>query len=537
MPADKANSSLTSLAFASPFRKYSVIIFAAESVTVILGCLSPLLQRMLIDGANAGNRQAVVWGLLALGSLLVGGFLCRSVVRWQRGLLGVTVRLWLKGSIFRHLLALPEEFLRSRGAGYFFNRVQNDIGETVSFIAGNGLTLGPDLLKLAGAFGLIAYLQWQCALLALPFLLLQGWICIKFRTRQYRLAHRLQECVASERHLMQEYLAHHTTMKTHAAGEKAGRRIDQGLSQWGRLMRKRLVHENWFLVWLQVPVWLCCGIVTAAGLFQVLRHLATLGEIWALLGLLMLVFAPARSLGSIFVQMQSARSAWARLQELRNRPGECIGDGNETVCLKGDLVFSDVKFSYATGRVVLDHLNLVIPQGTGMFLAGANGSGKSTLFALLLRLYSPQTGQITIGGTPINNFELEAYRSRIGYIGQHPEFIPGTLRENLLLGSVAHTDSEILELFRRLGCEALVTARPGGLSAPVAEHGENFSGGERLRLALVRELLRDTDWLLFDEAAAHLDQEGRQAFYSLLQKLPGSKTVIAIVHEFPEHSF
>jgi ABC-type transport system involved in cytochrome bd biosynthesis fused ATPase/permease subunit len=93
-----------------------------------------------------------------------------------------------------------------------------------------------------------------------------------------------------------------------------------------------------------------------------------------------------------------------------------------------------------------------------------------------------------------------------------------------------------MELFRQLECADLIERQAEKLDYRVAERGENFSGGERLRLVLVRELLRDTDWILFDEAAANLDLVGRQNFYALLQKLPGNKGVIAIVHDVPENS-
>ena len=169
-------------------------------------------------------------------------------------------------------------------------------------------------------------------------------------------------------------------------------------------------------------------------------------------------------------------------------------------------------------------------------IGGPSGSGKSTLFALILRLYKVHQGVISINGKAIDTYPLNSYRERIGYIGQDPEFVRGTVRDNLLLGRSDVSDGLIMELFRQLDCAELIERHTEKLDYVVAERGENFSGGERLRLALVRELLRDTDWLLFDEAAASLDMAGRQSFYRLLQKLTGHKGVIAIVHELPDDS-
>jgi ABC-type bacteriocin/lantibiotic exporter with double-glycine peptidase domain len=460
------------------------------------------------------------------------------MARVLRGVFSINLRKSLKSRIFRHLLALPEDFLRSRGAGYFFNRIQHDIGEICTFTANGALSLPCEGVKLIVAMGMISLLDWRCALLVLPFLLLQGGVCYFFRKKQYALSMQLQECVASERHIMQEFLSNHTALKTHDANRSAGERIDSGLKRWGKLMFSRLTHENIFLGCLQLPIWLCGGVILLGGLYLVIQRQTTLGQVWALLLLMNLVFAPSRTLGTLFVQQQSASAAWVRLQEVWQQQIEADSaeSASAAVDLRGDLLIKDVDFAYQSNRRIISKLNLHVPYGSGVFLCGANGSGKSTLFSLLMRLYKPQSGVIRINGGDIADYPLGAYRSRIGYIGQHPEFIRGTLRENLLLGNCSKSDLEIEAVFRQLDCAYLLDRLAEGLDSQVAERGENFSGGERLRLALVRELLRENDWLLLDEAAANLDIAGRQTFYNLLQKLPGNKSVIAIVHDLPENS-
>ena len=304
-------------------------------------------------------------------------------------------------------------------------------------------------------------------------------------------------------------------------------------------MRQRLNNENIFLCFLQLPIWLASGLIVLSGLYLVLEKQSTLGEVWALLMLSNLVFAPSRKLGTIYVQRQSSLAAEQRLRDICEQSSEeenGLFPVPENINLRGDLVFENVDFSYLESRKVLTEFNLHLAAGQGVFLTGANGSGKSTVLALLLRLYTPQNGRIMVNGREIADYPLSLYRQRIGYIGQTPEFFPGTLRENLLMGNKNISDRQILDVFRMLDCEELVLRAPEKLDLPVLERGENYSGGERLRLALVRELLRDTDWLLFDEAAANLDLTGRQKFYKLLQQLPRHKGVIAIVHDVPENS-
>ncbi len=527
--------SLLGLVRAKSLRKLTAGIISADCLAVIAGCAAPLTQKYLIDAASAGNRRDIWLMLILLASLIITGFSLRTLARRWRGKLSVRCRKELQSKMFEHMMQLPEDYLQSRGAGYFFNRIQHDISEVVLFIAHGGLIGYPECLKLALALGTVTLLDWHYALLLLPFIAVQIWLCLLFRPRQFRLARKIQERTARERHLMQEMMSARRLMKTHNSAQNAQERIDAGLSGLASLMNRKLDHDNLLQFLLQLPVWICGGLVVLIGMLEVANKTATLGQVWALLGLLMLAFAPIRMLGTIFAQSQAAQAAWLRLRELWAADTETNSGTRGDVKLTGDIEFQNISFGYAEDRQVINGLNVHIPQNSGIFIVGANGSGKSTLLALLLRLFEVHSGQITIGGTSINDFELAGYRSRIGYIGQLPEFYKGSLRENLTLGAAACADEKILSMFNALHFEEILARHPQGLNTPVMERGENFSGGEKLRLALVRELLRDTDILLFDEPAANLDVAGRQQFYALLQHLPGTKTVIAVVHDLPEN--
>ena len=516
--------------FGSAYRRFSLPVLFVGVVTAAVLAVAPLAQRRLIDSANAGLREetvrsaVILFGLFAL--VFVGGTI-NTLLRFR---LGVELRFRMQSAIFRRLLGMPENLLRNRGSGYFFNRLQNDSAEVVRFCAGNALQQHEDLLKFLFAFAILAMQKWQCALLTIPFLLIHSAIYHRYRIRQYRLGHRIQECSAAEGFRMQEYLSGHATLKTHSAVEAASRKIDRGFARWRAIAYLRLFLENRFRFFLQLPEMVFCGGVVVLGLLRVLDHAWTLGELWALLMLIRQVFAPMRRIGLARFQMQSACAAWDRIRSLyfAGEPGDRAA---ALPCrnLRGDIVFSGIDFSYRKDSPLFRGLSLTVRSGDLCFLTGANGSGKSTLLLLLLRLYHPAAGSITIGGAPIDGFESGSYRSRIGYLGQTPEFFPGTIRDNLLLGAV-RSDDEINAELARLNCDEIVARRPGGLDAPVEERGGNFSGGERLRLALVREMLRDTDILLLDEAAANLDFEARAHFYSLLPRLRGSRTIIAVVH-------
>ncbi len=513
-------------------REYLRIVLP-EAVGVVLACLMPMAQKYLIDSINCGDRHGAFTALavLAVCAAVIAG--CVNLVRILKGRAQVLVKRRLKLAVFRHLLNLPEAFLQSRGAGYFFNRLQADVNEAAVFLGSLRLTLWADILKLLLAVIIIAFIRWPLALVLLPFIAVQWMVCFAHRRRRYRLSHSIQECVATERNMMLDYLSNRVTVKTNVAADFAADRIRQGITRWQKLMFRRLSHENMFIFRLRLPLWICfCGVLLW-GLHNVLELRWSPGELWAVLILLRTAFAPAGALGGEYFQMQSSLAAWDRLHQLlgvSSEYDECRE--KKAAALTGEIVFEHISFEYDSGCRVFRDLTFSVPAGGLLFITGSNGSGKSTLLALLLQLYCPASGRISIGGCDISDFDLQSYRSRISYIGQYPELFAGTVRENLCVGRDIEENC-IYDALKQTGCLDFLESRNGGLDAAVAENGDNFSGGQRLRLVLAREILRDTDILLCDEAAANLDRDGRQLFYKLLKKVAGHKTVVAVVHDVP----
>lgn len=527
----RASSPLRAL-FGKPYWRFAGAVLGIETVAAVCCALSPVVQRSLIDGVNAADRARTFYSAAVLGGLLLVIMLGRTGSYLLRYRLGVEARCRIKSAVFHQLAGMPEDLLRDRGSGYFFNRMQSDSMAVVQFYSGNGMLQFADLLRFGFAYAVIFWMNGMWACLLLPFLLLQYGIFCQYRKKQYRLGCRIQECTAAERFRMQEYLSGHTTLKTHSALTEAGRKLDQGFSRWRALAFQRLFHENRFRIFLEMPLYFCCGVVGICGLQLILQQQWTLGGLWAMLLLIRQVFAPSQRLAMARFQMQGVQASWDRLRQLENRSG--AEAGGECTGLHGDIVFSKIDFGYTPDQPLFQDFDLTIREKSLFLLTGGNGSGKSTLLLLLLRLFESQKGEISIGGVPIGRWAAGPYRSRIGYLGQTPEFFPGTIRENLLLGSAAADDAGIMAVLKMLQSDGIVTQRPQGLDAMVRERGGNLSGGEKVRLALARELLRDTDILLLDEPAANLDYDARQQFYSLLPQLQGKRTVIAVIHDRPE---
>jgi len=245
-------------------------------------------------------------------------------------------------------------------------------------------------------------------------------------------------------------------------------------------------------------------------------------------------FGPIRDLSAKYTVMQQAMAAGERVFGLLDTDeSDAVRRAAEAAAADGDgaLVELDgVTFGYRADRPVLHDVSLGIRRGETLAVVGATGAGKSTIIKLLPRLYDPQAGTIRIGGVDVRAMDRRQLRARIVVVSQDVFMFSGTLRDNIGLGDPAVTDERMLEAARRVGADRVLSARPGGLDAPVIERGGNFSAGERQLIAFARALCRDPEILILDEATASVDPETERVIERGIAELMRGRTSIVIAH-------
>ena len=208
---------------------------------------------------------------------------------------------------------------------------------------------------------------------------------------------------------------------------------------------------------------------------------------------------------------------------------------SDTSSITGDIVLSDVSFTYTTRPEVpiLRSVSLTIPYGKSVALVGPSGCGKSTIIALLQRFYRPDRGTITINGMPIESINLDAYRGMMGAVNQEPCLLSGTIRENLQLG-IDHelTDEELEHACKQALCFDFINEMPDRFETDLGATGKAVSGGQKQRLALARVILRQPSILLLDEATSALDSENQERFLEALNEWRQTHpcTVVTVAH-------
>ena len=206
--------------------------------------------------------------------------------------------------------------------------------------------------------------------------------------------------------------------------------------------------------------------------------------------------------------------------------------GEGALRLEKGLRFEQVSFAYQTrGTPVLEKVNLEIRWGESIGIAGSTGAGKSTFLDLILGLFRPTSGAITIDGEDLYH-HLANWRQRLGYVPQHPYLIDDTLRRNVAFGVPDHevNEEKVWTAIRLAQLESFVVSLPDGLDSVVGERGTRLSGGERQRVAIARALYREPAVLLFDEATSALDSHTEMCLIQSLHACRRQKTMILVTH-------
>lgn len=238
-------------------------------------------------------------------------------------------------------------------------------------------------------------------------------------------------------------------------------------------------------------------------------------------------FLPMRSLGSFFHVAMNGMAAADKIFNLLDI--DVKGKGEKRVEEAPVIELKDLSFSYDGTREVLRDITFTVPEGSFTAIAGVSGSGKSTIASLIMGRAKGYSGSLKTGGIEQPEILEESLMETVTYVGHQSPLFKGTVRENLLMGKPDADDRALEEVLDRVNLKAFLDSE-NGLETKLQERGENFSGGQRQRLALARALLHDTPVYIFDEATSNIDVESENAILDEIKKLKGEKTVLFITH-------
>jgi ATP-binding cassette, subfamily B, bacterial len=447
--------------------------------------------------------------------------------------IGNRVLTKIRSRLYRHIQYLSLSFHTRARTGDLVMRVINDVSMLQDVAVTALLPTLAKVLLVAGMLGLMFWMNWRLALVAisiLPF----------FWLRTVSLTRRIREVAQKQRQQQ-------GAMAATAAESITAIRTVQALSLEGSFAKafsaenERILKEDVrgkrLSATLERSVDVLVAMATALVLWYggtlLLRGAITAGDLVVFLAYLKYAYRPVQDFAKYSGRLAKASASADRVMELLERMPDVRerADAVLAPAFRGAVHFEAVHFSYEHGQRVLENITLDVEPGQHVALVGPSGGGKSTLLSLLLRLYDPTAGRVLIDGRDIREFTLETLRNQISVVLQDNLLFAASVRENIAYGARQATEEQIHAAARLANAHDFITALPGAYDAVLGERGVTLSHGQRQRIAIARAAIRHAPILILDEPATGLDKANERAVIEALERLYAGRTTFLITHD------
>ena len=507
------------------------ILCVAASVAATL--IPPLLLARLIDSLNAGVPLTSLAVLAYFGSLALEGLLSSA----QESLLvlfGQKMTHALRSEMSRKLTMLPAGTLAGQNPGEVAARFSGDVDTVEALFTSGIISMVADACRILSIMVVIAVKNTGLALVLL--LVLPLFAVFTRHVQKRMLAAQLdnRRAVAAVSGQVPETL--HNIRTIHMLGlesymeRRYDRRIADGYAAMERTNFYDAIYSPVVLLLNAVVVGVVM-LLSASGNTKILTLFGmSVGTSVAVIDYISRIFAPIESLGMEIQTIQSAMAGVKRIDAFLGQPERILPGAREKEA-RGDVALSHVTFGYGEKPVLRD-FSMSVRQGEQVTLIGRTGAGKSTVFKLLLGLYQPEAGTVTIGGVDVSAISDRERRRCIGCVEQHFSRVPGTVLDQITLGDPQITEEMAKNAARLAGIDAAVQSLPEGYDTVCTE--EMFSQGEWQLLSIARAAAADPAVLLLDEITANLDAETEARVLEALRRASEGRTVLSVSHRIYE---
>ncbi|XP_037308483.2 ATP-binding cassette sub-family B member 10, mitochondrial [Pungitius pungitius] len=541
VPLDDARRILQ-LAHPARWRMSAALGFLTVSSAVTMS--APFFLGKVIDTiyTTGTDTETMTASLTSLCIMLTGVFLCGGAANAARVYLmqtsGQEIVRNLRAGVFSSILRQEVAFFDRNRTGELINRLSADtavVGRSITDNLSDGLRA---VAQAAAGVSMMFYVSPSLASFVLLIVPPVAGLAVVYGRYLRSISKRTQDALAQATELAEERISNLRTVR--AFGKELSevktykQKADQVLSL---AKREAMLRAGFFGVTGLSGNIMILSVLYKGGLLMACQHM-TVGELSSFLMYTFWVGISIAGLSSFYSELMKGFGAGSRLWELLDRKPEFpLNEGLVLPSdqLKGRLEFSDVSFAYPTRNEapIFQNLSLLVPAGSIMAVVGPSGSGKSTLVSLLLRLYDPQSGVITIDGHDIRDLNPYWLRSHIGTVSQEPVLFSCSIRDNIAYGAVdpdAVTTEDIYRAARVANAFNFIQTFPQGFGTVVGEKGVLLSGGQKQRIAIARALLKNPKILLLDEATSALDAENEFLVQEALERLMEGRTVVIIAH-------
>jgi ATP-binding cassette, subfamily B, bacterial len=511
-------------------------VLSGQSLDAPLQALIQSIGKLVQQPVNSNFYLSILLGVIFLATVI------RAPIEpwlgsWFHWDIAFRTRRDHWGKALTKILTLPIEFYDENNGGRISGRVAKGLSNhtwTYPEIAGQ---LIPKVIRVAGIFVMILFIEWKIALL----FLVSFAIILLFITRELKRLIRKEEVLDTYEENTEsrtsEIIGNIKTVKAFATEAAELKRQKLRLDREFKFVVFG-IHKGYTVLfsWQKLVIEGSVFVILALTLWATVRGEISLGHFVTTLTISSMAYSELDPIGELAAIFARRYASMKRLHEFLQLP-----EGNDAAVLDhanavrnyqftGKVHFDRLSFGYDKERPVLKNIDLMIEPRQTVALVGRSGSGKSTLVKLLFRYFDAQEGQILIDGQNIAGLDVTGYRRRLAIVHQEVDVFNGTLIDNLMYGNPNATMEEIHEACSIARVDEFVRQLPKGYYTVVGERGVRLSGGQRQRLGIARALLMNPDVLVFDEATSSLDYESERSIQLAMRSILGTRTTIIIAH-------
>lgn len=510
----------------------STLLCVAASVVASL--IPPLLLKNIIDRLTGGMPLLFTAVLLHFGSLVLEGTLS-SAQETLLVLFGQKMTHALRSEMSQKLIALPASTLVGQNPGEVAARFSGDVDAVEALFTSGIISMVADACRIISILAVIAVKNMGLALVLLVILPLFAVFTRFVQKRMLAAQLENRRAVAAVSGQVPETL--HNIRTIHALGLESymEQRYDQRIGESYAAMEKTNFYDAIYspvVFLLNAAVVGIVMLLSASGNADVLAMFGmSVGTSVAIINYISRIFSPIESLGMEIQTIQSAMAGVKRIDTFLNQPERAISQERKNTA-RGDVVLSHVTFGYGE-KPVLSDFSMTVKEGEQVTLVGRTGAGKSTVFRLLLGLYQPEKGDITIGGVNVSAIPDHERRACIGCVEQRFSRVPGTVLDQITLSDPTITEEMAQNAAKLAGMDDAIRALPDGYNTICIDG--MFSQGEWQLLSIARAAAANPAVLLLDEITANLDAETEARVLEALRRASEGRTVLSISHRIYEN--
>jgi ATP-binding cassette, subfamily B, multidrug efflux pump len=513
-------------------------IWPAQLVRYALDLVRETLDIYFLFGGSRLQAQLyetftftiLLYGLLILGmALLKGVFL--FLVRQTLIVMSRHIEYDLKNEVYNHYQSLPLSFYRRNNTGDLMARISEDVSK-VRMHVGPSIMYGLNLITVF--IMVISYMVTVNARLTifvlLPLPLLSVSLYVVSRIIQKR-SEALQSQLSELSTYVQESFSGIRVIKAFVREREQVRNFIKASNDYKDRSLKLNMVDALFYPFVAILIGLSNVLIIYIGGQEIIAGRLTPGNITEFIIYVNMLTWPVMALGWTTSQSQRAATSMQRIKEFLNIKSEIVSDKNIEKDIIGSVSFQNIDFVYPdSGIHALKNFNLTIKPGQTVAILGTTGSGKSTVANLLMRLYDPTNGQITIDKTPLKDYRPAFIRSQMGYVPQDVFLFSDSIANNVRFGQENISFAHIEQATRDADLYANITEFPDSFDTTLGERGITLSGGQKQRLSIARAIVREPKILILDDCLSAVDTQTENTILGNLQRIMANRTSVIISH-------